>query len=63
MSIPKPHYPAFSKDIIVRKAARAAPRLVVPPCEEMSHALVDMVINRPIRLQAGAIAEVGRPAA
>ncbi len=63
VSVPKPHYPAFPVKIVIGKAAVAAPRHMVPPHKKVSNAFVDVVIDRPIRLQAGAIAEVSRPAA
>ena len=48
-------------NIVVGEAARAAPRLFVPSRKEVPDAVVDMLVNCPVRLQAGAIAEVRRP--
>ena len=50
-------------NIVMGEAARAAPRLFVPSRKEVPDAVVDMLVNYPVRLQAGAIAEVRRPTA
>ena len=63
MSMPKPHHSALPEDIVVGKAACTAPRLLVPPSEEVPHTIIDVVVDRPVRLQAGAIAEVRGPTA
>jgi len=54
---------ALPMNIVVGEAARAAPRLFVPSRKEVPDAVVDMLVNCPVRLQAGAIAEVRRPTA
>jgi len=50
VSIPEPHNPAISIDKVIGEAASAAPRLIVPPRKEVSNALIDMMIDRPVRL-------------
>ena len=47
MSIPEPHHAAIAIDIVMGKAARAAPRHLVPPCEKVPYVLINVVVDRP----------------
>ena len=51
----------FAVDLLAGEPARAAPLHFVPSDEEASNAIVDVIVDSPIRLQPGAIAEVRRP--
>jgi hypothetical protein len=54
--------PKFTKHRIIRETAGAARWHLMTPPQDMEHALIDVIINRPIRRQPGPIAKVARPA-
>ena len=51
-----------AEDHIVRQNARAPRRHFVPPSQEVTNTPRDVIIDRSIREQSGAVVEVGRPA-
>jgi hypothetical protein len=53
----------FSEDSVVGESLRAATLHFVPPDEEVSHAIVDVIIDRAVRRQTSAVAEVRGPTA
>jgi hypothetical protein len=53
----------FPEDSLIGESSRAATLHLVPPDEEVSHVIIDMLIDRAVRRQTSAIAEVGGPAA
>ena len=57
----KPQNAEFPENNVTRKFPRPAPLHFVPSSEEVSHAIINMIVDGPIRLQPRAIAEVGRP--
>ena len=56
-------HPEFSEDGLTGEASRATTLHLVPLDEEVSHAIMDVLVDRAVRRQASAIAEVCRPAA
>ena len=63
MQASQEHDAALAVDMVTGEAARTAPGLIVPARKEVSNTIIDVVINRTVRLQTGAIVEVGRPTA
>ena len=53
----------FSEDSVVGEPLRAATLHLVPPDEEVSHAIVDVIVDRAVCRQTSAVAEVRRPTA
>src|ERR1700732_1939674 len=49
--------------MLARKPRRAAPRRFVSFAQEITHAIIDMIVNGPIHRCEGAMGEVIRPAA
>jgi hypothetical protein len=53
----------FAEDAVVGELTSAPSLHLMPSGEEVSDAVIDMMIDRPIGLQPSAIAEVRRPSA
>src|SRR5215469_11256313 len=62
LHLTKPEHPPVAKDRLRREAIDAARLHLVAPPQEMPYALIDVVVNRPIRCRPGPVAEVCRPA-
>src|SRR5262249_20152379 len=62
LDIPEPEDSEFSEHHFIAEAAGAARWHLVTPPQEMPYALIDVVVNRPIRRRPGPVAEVRRPA-
>src|SRR5579875_3367229 len=63
MHVTQTQHAQRSKDNVVRQTARAPRRDMVPLLQEAPGAFLDMLVDGPIRLQPGAVAEITRPAA
>src|SRR5215471_11442041 len=62
LHLTKPEYSPVAKNRVRREAIGAARLHLVAPPQEMSYALIDVVVNRPIGCRSGPVAEVCRPA-
>src|SRR5438445_2335546 len=59
-----PAYPSERpEDLLVRKASGTASWHLAPPAQEVTHAIIDVIVDGPIGHQPRAVAEVLRPAA
>src|SRR5947208_17051797 len=59
-----PAYPSERpEDLMVRKASGNASWHLAPPAQEVTHAIIDVIVDGPIGHQPRAVAEVVRPAA
>ncbi len=61
MDVAQTQNPKFSEHAFGRELCTASSRHLVPPCEEVARAVIDVVVDRPIGLQPAAVVEVRRP--
>jgi hypothetical protein len=62
MNSTKPKHAKFAMHHSVREAADASRRHLVTPDQEMTDAVIDVVVDRPVGDQAGTIVEIRAPA-
>jgi hypothetical protein len=51
----------FAEDVVVGERAGASSLHLVPSAEEVSNAITNVIVDRPVGVQPGAVAEVRRP--
>jgi hypothetical protein len=57
----KVQHAQFPVDIVMGETSRAAPLHFVPSSEEVSNAIIDVIVDRPICLQPRAVTKIRRP--